>query len=213
MTQPALSNGEEKDYRPLLSRDRESDSGAKYRGLLEAAPDAMVVVNTAGEIVLLNVRAEKQFGYSRDELLGQKVTNIIPDGFAERLIADGTRSATEALEQQIGMGLELSGLRKNGSEFPIEIMLSPLESAEGILVTAAIRDISVRKAAQKHLGQMEARYRGLLEAAPDAMVVVNVGGEIVLLNVRRRKNNSDTAATNCSARKSPTSSPTASRNG
>ena len=60
----------------------------RYRGLLEAAPDAMVVVNQGGEIVLLNVQAEKQFGYRRDELLGQKVTNIIPEGFAERLIAD-----------------------------------------------------------------------------------------------------------------------------
>jgi PAS domain S-box-containing protein len=160
------------------------ESGAKYRGLLEAAPDAMVVVNQSGEIVLLNVRAENEFGYRRDELLGQQVRTIIPEGFAERLIADGTRSAAEALAQQIGTGIELNGRRKNGSEFPIEIMLSPLESAEGILVTAAIRDISVRKAAEKHLGQMEGRYRGLLEAAPDAMVVVNQSGKIVLLNAR-----------------------------
>src|SRR6202163_1602846 len=162
-------------------------SGAKYRGLLEAAPDAMVVVNQGGEIVLLNVQAEKQFGYRRDELIGQKVKNIIPEGFAERLIADGTRSAAEALAQQIGTGIELSGRRKDGSEFPIEIMLSPLESAEGILVTAAIRDISVRKAGERHLAQMEGRYRGLLEAAPDAMVVVNQSGEIVLLNVQAEK--------------------------
>jgi PAS domain S-box-containing protein len=159
----------------------------RYRGLLEAAPDAMVVVNQGGEIVLLNVQAEKQFGYHRDELVGQKVKNIIPEGFAERLIADGTRSAADALAQQIGTGIELSGRRKDGSEFPIEIMLSPLESAEGILVTAAIRDISVRKAAEEHLAQMEGRYRGLLEAAPDAMVVVNQGGEIVLLNVQAEK--------------------------
>jgi PAS domain S-box-containing protein len=159
----------------------------RYRGLLEAAPDAMVVVDVSGEIVLLNAQAEKRFGYHRDELLGQKVKNIIPDGFAERLIADGTRTAAEALAQQIGTGIELTGLRKDGSEFPIELMLSPLESADGILVTAAIRDISVRKDAEKHLAQMEGRYRGLLEAAPDAMVVVDQGGGIVLLNAQAEK--------------------------
>jgi PAS domain S-box-containing protein len=164
-----------------------NESGAKYRGLLEAAPDAMVVVNTAGEIVLLNVRAEKQFGYHRDELVGQKVTNIIPVGFAERLIADDLRSAADALAQQIGTGIELIARRKDGTEFPIEIMLSPLESAEGILVTAAIRDISKRHDAETHLAQMEGRYRGLLEAAPDAMVVVNQAGDIVLLNVQAEK--------------------------
>jgi len=159
----------------------------RYRGLLEAAPDAMAVVNQGGEIVLLNLQAEKQFGYQRDELVGQKVKNIIPEGFAERLIADGTRTAAKALAQQIGTGIELYGRRKDGSDFPIEIMLSPLESAEGILVTAAIRNISVRKDAERHLAQMEGRYRGLLEAAPDAMVVVNQGGEIVLLNVQAEK--------------------------
>ena len=168
-----------------LSESKESE--AKYRGLLEAAPDAMVVVNQSGEIVLLNLQAEKQFGYYRDELVGQPVKNIIPEGFAERLIADGTRSAAEALAQQIGTGIELIARRKDGSEFPIEIMLSPLESAEGILVTAAIRDISVRKEAETHLAQMEGKYRGLLEAAPDAMVVVNAAGEIVLLNVQAEK--------------------------
>ena len=129
--------------------------GAKYRGLLEAAPDAMVVVDEAGAIVLLNLQAEKQFGYHRDELVGQQVTNIIPEGFAERLIADDLRSPAEALAQQIGSGLELSGRRKDGTEFPIEIMLSPLESAEGVLVTAAIRNISVRKAAESHLLEAE----------------------------------------------------------
>jgi PAS domain S-box-containing protein len=168
----------------LGAGDETKEPGAKYRGLLEAAPDAMVVVDQGGEIVLVNLRAESEFGYRRDELVGQKVTDIIPEGFAERLIADGTRSPAEALAQQIGTGIELSARRKDGTLFPIEIMLSPLESAEGILVTAAIRDISVRKAAEKHLAQIEGRYRGLLEAAPDAMVVVDQGGQIVLVNVR-----------------------------
>jgi PAS domain S-box-containing protein len=173
------------------------ESGARYRGLLEAAPDAMVVVNEVGEIVLLNLQAEKQFGYSRDELLGQPFTNIIPEGFAERLVADGLRSAAEALAQQIGTGIELTGLRRDGSEFPIEIMLSPLESADGILVTAAIRNISVRKAAEKNLAQMDARrrlveeelrqseerYRMLLDGVPDhAIFMMDPHGQIVSWN-------------------------------
>jgi PAS domain S-box-containing protein len=132
-----------------LSASKESE--ARYRGLLEAAPDAMVVVGQEGEIVLLNLQTEKQFGYRSDELVGQSVKNIIPAGFAERLIADGTRTAAEALAQQIGTGIELQGRRKNGSEFPIEIMLSPLQSAEGVLVTAAIRDITERKRSQERL--------------------------------------------------------------
>ncbi|MEP6469616.1 MAG: EAL domain-containing protein [Chloroflexota bacterium] len=133
------------------------ESEAKYRGLLEAASDAMVVVNQSGDIVLLNLQAEKQFGYKRDELLGQPVTNIIPEGFAERLIADDLRSAAEALTQRIGTGIELSARRKDGTRFPIEIMLSPLENDDGILVTAAIRDISVRKDAEQRLVQLVGR--------------------------------------------------------
>jgi PAS domain S-box-containing protein len=140
----------------------------------------MVVVNQTGEIVLLNLQAEKQFGYHRDELLGQKITNIIPEGFAERIIADDLRSIADALAQQIGTGIELNALRKDGTEFPIEIMLSPLENADGILVTAAIRDITARR-------ESEAKYRALMEAAPDAMVVVDQSGEIVLLNAQAEK--------------------------
>jgi PAS domain S-box-containing protein len=137
-----------------MRKDAEKHLGqmeGRYRGLLEAAPDAMVVVNEAEEIVLVNVQAEKQFGYRRDELIGQKVMNIIPEGFAERLIADATRSTAEALAQHIGAGIELSGRRKDGTEFPIEIMLSPLKSTEGILVTAAIRNISARKKSEQEL--------------------------------------------------------------
>jgi diguanylate cyclase (GGDEF)-like protein/PAS domain S-box-containing protein len=131
---------------------------ARYRGLLEAAPDAMVVVNEGGDIVLLNAQAEKQFGYPRDELLGQKVTNIIPDGFAQRLLADGQRSVADSLAQQIGAGIELMGRRRDGTGFPIEIMLSPLESAEGMLVTTAIRDITERKKTQARIVYLNRVY-------------------------------------------------------
>jgi PAS domain S-box-containing protein len=160
-----------------LSKSNEAE--AKYRGLLEAAPDAMVVVNQGGEIVLLNLQAERQFGYRRDELLGQKVTNIIPEGFAERVLADGLRSAEDALAQQIGTGIELIGRRKDGSEFPIELMLSPLKSAEGILVTTAIRDITERKDAEEALLASEERLRTTIDAAEMGTWFWNLGTDEV----------------------------------
>jgi len=166
-----------------LSESEESE--ARYRGLLEAAPDAMVVVNQDGEIVLLNVQAEKQFGYRRDELVGQKVKNIIPEGFAERLIADALRSAEDALAQQIGTGIELNGRRKDGSEFPIEIMLSPLESAEGILVTAAIRDITTRKKAEAQM--THSAEHDFLTGLPNRMLLNDRLNQAIILAKRHRK--------------------------
>jgi two-component system cell cycle sensor histidine kinase/response regulator CckA len=151
---------------------------ARYRGLLEAAPDSMVIVNPAGEIVLLNLQAEKQFGYRRDELVGQKVKNIIPEGFSERLIADGNRSAAEALAQQIGTGIELYGRRKEGTDFPIEIMLSPLDGMDGILVTAAIRDITERKRREDDLSRMAA----VVESSYDAIISLTPQGIILTWN-------------------------------
>jgi len=151
---------------------------ARYRGLLEAAPDAMVVVNQAGEIVLLNLQAEKQFGYRRDELIGQLVKNIIPEGFAERLIADALRSVEDALAQQIGTGIELNGRRKDGSEFPIEIMLSPLDGMDGILVTAAVRDITERKRREYDLSCLAA----VVESSHDAIISLTPDGIVLSWN-------------------------------
>jgi PAS domain S-box-containing protein len=158
-------------------------SEARYRGLLEAAPDAMVVVNEVGEIVLVNVQAEKQFGYRRDELVGQQVKNIIPEGFAERLVSDGMRSAAEARTQQIDAGIELSGRRRDGSQFPIDIRLSPLEDAEGILVTAAIRDISVRKRTEGAVRQSEEHFRLIVSNVKDyAILMLDPEGFVVSWN-------------------------------
>ena len=151
---------------------------ARYRGLLEAAPDAMVVVNQAGEIVLLNLQAEKRFGYRRDELIGQRVKNIIPEGFAERLIADALRSAEDALAQQIGTGIELTGRRKDGSEFPIELMLSPLDGVDGILVTAAIRDITERKRRAHDMSCVAA----VVESSHDAIISLTPEGIVLSWN-------------------------------
>jgi PAS domain S-box-containing protein len=125
---------------------------ARYRGLLEAAPDAMVVVNQAGAIVLGNAQAEKQFGYGREELLGKKIEDIIPDGLPEP-------TKTESPSQRVGTRIELTGRRKGGGEFPVELMWSSQDSSEEVLVTAAIRDISDRRIAEEALLQRTAALR------------------------------------------------------
>lgn len=164
-------------------RRREAESEGRYRGLLEAAPDAMVVVDQAGAIVLVNVRAEKQFGYSRDELIGQPVTNIIPDGFAERLIADELRSTEDALGQVIGAGIELVARRRDGSEFPIEIMLSPFDSPDGILVTAAIRDITIRRASE--LEATHTAHHDFLTGLPNRLLLSDRISQAIAVAPRR----------------------------
>ena len=128
-------------------------SERKFSALLEAAPDAMVVINQAGVIVLLNLQAERQFGYHRDGLLGKSLKDIIPEDLAERILTNAPRSAEDPLSQRFGTAIEVTGRRKDGSEFPVEIMLSPLDSSEGVLITAAIRDISERRHTEEALQQ------------------------------------------------------------
>ncbi|GAA3780119.1 hypothetical protein GCM10023083_15540 [Streptomyces phyllanthi] len=149
----------------------------RFRGLLEAAPDAMVIVDDTGTIRLVNAQTETLFGYQRDELLGHPVEILIPSRFHAHHTRHRDGYATTRQVRPMGAGLELHGLRKDGSEFPVEISLSPLETADGLLVSAAVRDVSERKAAEE-------RFRGLLEAAPDAMVIVDDTGTIRLVNAQ-----------------------------
>ncbi|HZA54734.1 MAG TPA: PAS domain S-box protein [Candidatus Udaeobacter sp.] len=150
---------------------------AKYRGLLDTVPDAIVMVNNTGRIVLINGQAEEMFGYKREELLGKPVEILLPQKFRGGHVAHRTGYFAEPKTRTMGAGLELYASRKGGNEFPVEISLSPLTTEEGTFAMSAIRDITDRKKA-------EAKFRGLLESAPDAVVIVNKQGEIALVNAQ-----------------------------
>jgi PAS domain S-box-containing protein len=152
----------------------------KFLNLLEAAPDAMLIVDNQGIIVRANSQLEKLFGWPRAEVQGQPVEILVPKRYRDKHEIHRTGYFADLRARPMGGQLELYGLRQDGAEFPVEISLSPLHTEEGTHVIAAIRDITERQRAEK-------RFRGLLESAPDAVVVVNREGDIVLANSQLEK--------------------------
>lgn len=156
-------------------REQDKTRDRLFRNLLDSAPDAVVIVNERGYIELANRQVEVLFGYRKVDLVGRSVEVLMPERFAQAHINKRNGYFKSPVTRSMGRNLDLRAVKQNGQEFPVEISLSPLETKEGLLVSAAIRDISERREA-------DAKFRDLLDSAPDAMVIVGDGGAIVLAN-------------------------------
>jgi two-component system sensor kinase FixL len=165
--------------------ERESVAARRFRLVTEAAPNAIVMVNRAGDIVLVNAEAERVFEYSRTELLGQPIEMLVPERFRSGHAEMRAGFFAERRPRPMGAGRDLFGRKKDGSEFPVEIGLNPIETDEGPMVLAAVVDITERKAAERALRETEHRARSLaaiVESSDDAIVSTTLDGVVTSWN-------------------------------
>src|SRR5258708_7347447 len=160
----------------------DESSGEQDRQLLDAAPDAMIVVNAEGQIVFANLQTERLFGCTRAELLGRQLEELIPARFRGTHSGHVRRFFARSTTRPMGSGLELFGLRKDGSEVPVEVSLSPVRSPHGPVVCAAIRDITERKRIETSAKLNADRLNSAVEILQDAFALFDAEDRLVLCN-------------------------------
>ncbi len=175
---------EDKTIEQLISELNELAESFKtkpmFEGLFQFAPDAIVVVNRGGDIVQINKQAEKMFGYSTDEVFGKPVEIFVPERFRKLHVEQRNNYMSSPHIRFLGTQLELYAIRKDGSEFPVDIALGPLETEKGTVVMALVRDITERKRAEKN-------FQRFIESLPDAIVIIDRNFNILHVNAQTEK--------------------------
>ena len=166
-----------RQLRPKLTLHK---TGERFRQVVESAPNAIVMIGSTGLIEMVNAQTERVFGYSRDELLGKPVEMLVPERYRPNHPGLRTSFFANPVSRPMGAGRDLYGLRKDGSEFPVEIGLNPIDTEEGTLVLSAIVDISARK-------RLEERFRQVVESAPNAIVMIGSTGLIEMVNAQTER--------------------------
>ncbi|HEV2522822.1 MAG TPA: sigma 54-interacting transcriptional regulator [Candidatus Acidoferrales bacterium] len=169
---------------PTLRVSTPTEPQTMFEKLFEASPDAIAVTDSQGRITSINSQLERLFGYGREQLVGQPVEILVPDRFRNAHPGHRETYSSHATVRPMGAGLELYGRRRDGSEFPVDIMLSPMETPAGRVVISVIRDISDRKKAEEALRRSEAQFRALFEFSPDAIIGSDQRGRITEMNAR-----------------------------
>jgi hypothetical protein len=152
--------------------------------VLEASPSAIVAVDERGAISYVNPQAETTFGYTAAQLMGQPIEMLVAQRGRRKHAAHRERFTSHPVARPMGIGLDLAGRRSDGSEFPVEISLSPVQTTDGLQVFATVVDISARKAAEMALAESERRFRAALEASPNVILAIAADGTIGYANPR-----------------------------
>lgn len=158
-----------------------------FRELVDAAPDGMVVCDQQGRIMLVNAETERMFGYARDELVGQSIDVLVPDAVRGKH-GQHVASYTGAPRlRPMGIGMELAGRHKDGTEVPVEISLSPIRTARGLLVTAGVRDVSERRKLERENRRANAYLVSAVDSVHDAFALFDENDRVMMVNSSARQ--------------------------